>query len=393
MQDLVIVGGGFAGFWSAMSAAAQARKLGKSNQLRITLISKDAFHTIRPALYQADLDELRFPLVDYCAPLNIRLVVNEVTSVDPRGNSLRLGNNGEQLPYDYLILAAGSRLRHAAIPGAEKIFNVDTYDAAQSLQNHLEALARRGFTSMSSRTVVVVGGGLTGMEIAANMPRRLRQLAGNDSEFNCHLIESGGLLGGTYSEAARQYINDRLRSLGITVHLHTRVQSQRGDTLVLDSGATLATETVIWTAGLEATPLTQGFNAVTDAQGRLSVDEFLGLKGYDNVFVAGDAAQAKVDADHYALMSCQHAMPQGKVAGHNCVNKMSGLEMTPYSQPRYATCVDLGSDNALFTLGWERNIEKTGVDARQLKTQILTQWICPPKTVEETLRMAGIDTR
>jgi len=95
------------------------------------------------------------------------------------------------------------------------------------------------------------------------------------------------------------------------------------------------------------------------------------------------------DERNYALMSCQYAMPQGKFAGHNAVNVMFGKEPISYLQPQYATCLDLGPENALLTNGWERNVEMFGSEAKALKNQIVTQWIYPAGSVEETLKMSA----
>jgi NADH dehydrogenase len=81
-------------------------------------------------------------------------------------------------------------------------------------------------------------------------------------------------------------------------------------------------------------------------------------------------------------------MPQGKFAGHNAVNALFGKELLPYAQPRYGTCLDLGSEQALVTSGWERIPKMTGVSAKELKTEIVTQWIVPASDVEATVKMS-----
>ncbi|MHB8423301.1 MAG: hypothetical protein ACYDAM_11165 [Leptospirales bacterium] len=105
------------------------------------------------------------------------------------------------------------------------------------------------------------------------------------------------------------------------------------------------------------------------------------------LFAAGDVALATVDDEgHDSVMSCQHAIPQGRFAGHNAVNALFGIGLIPYSQPRYGTCLDLGTDQALLTSGWERIPKMTGASAKELKTEIMTQWIIPVLAVEETIK-------
>lgn len=99
MNNLVIVGGGFSGFWSAISAIRQARERGEIDKLKITLVSKDEFHSIRPRFYEKNLDGLRISLKKYCDPLKIKLVVGEVESIDPDNSSISLGNAREGISF------------------------------------------------------------------------------------------------------------------------------------------------------------------------------------------------------------------------------------------------------------------------------------------------------
>ncbi len=87
-------------------------------------------------------------------------------------------------------------------------------------------------------------------------------------------------------------------------------------------------------------------------------------------------------------MSGQHAIPQGKFAGPNAVNFLFGRNLVPYVQPRYNTCLDLGPEDALATVGWERRLQTIGPDAKARKTEILTRWIQPPADREEALALA-----
>lgn len=387
MRKLVVIGGGFGGFWSAVSAIRQARELNKTGELEVVLISKDEYHSIKPRFYERNLEGIRVPLRKYFEPLKIGLVVGEVKGIDPEGSKISLSNRRDDISYDCMVFAAGSKVKTAGVPGMEHAFNVDDFTAASKLDSHIRALFASGFKTGGSKNVAVVGGGLTGIEVAASLSGRITGFAGPVEGLNVYLIERGGLASG-YSEEGRAYILSQLKGSGVQLLAGESIREISRGKAVLKSGKTIETETVIWTAGLEASPLTAAFKGERDGFGRLDVDEFLRLKAYDNVFAAGDAAKALADDRNYALMSCQHAMPQGKFAGHNAVNLMFGSEMTPYSQPQYATCLDLGPENAIFTLGWDRQVRMTGPDAKKLKTQIVTQWIYPSPDVEETVKMS-----
>lgn len=123
-------------------------------------------------------------------------------------------------------------------------------------------------------------------------------------------------------------------------------------------------------AGLRASLLTTLLGVATDPLGRLDVDEALRVRDVEDVFAAGDVARAMADRDRVTVMSCQHAVPMGKVAGHNVAADLVGTELLRYEQPEYVTCLDLGAAGAVFTRGWERTVAATGPAAKRLKEQI-----------------------
>lgn len=392
MQHLVIIGGGFAGFWSAMSAVRQGRELEKTDKLKITLISKDEYHGIRPRFYEGDLTGTRIPIRKYLESLKIDLIVAEVSKIDAENKRISLTNGSGDIVYDTLIIAAGSRLKASDIPGIKQAFSVDTFQDATLLDQHLRKLSASGFPTPTSRNLVVVGGGFTGLEVVTSLPQRVKAHTPSGPEFNYFLIERSTKLASYYSAEAQRYITDQLKSAGIQLLLNEDVDKIETGKIILKSGKSIATDTVIWTTGQEASPLMANLLGERDEFGRLYVDNFLRLPTYHNIFAAGDVAKVLVDDRNYAVMSCQHAMPQGKFAGHNAVNLMFGRDSIPYLQPRYVTCLDLGTEDALLTVGWERDIKMIGAEAKALKTQIVSQWIYPAENVEETIKMSIPET-
>lgn len=388
MKHLVIAGGGFAGFWSAMSAARQVSRLGKQGDLKITLVSKNEYFGIRPRFYEAELEKTRVPLTAYLAPLDIDLIIGEITDILPDAREMSLAD-GHSIRYDRLILATGSQVLLPDMEGREHLFSVDTFEKATALDRHLRALAASGFATPGARTLVVLGGGFTGLEIVAALPARMEALSSPGTRFAFHLIDRAGEIGVGYAPEARRHIVERLRALGIRVHVSQEGRRYQGSRLVLKNGEVLETETVVTAVGLRASPLTSAFRGPRDDAGRLIVDPFLRLPEHPDVLAAGDVAMARTDPGHYAVMSCQHAQPQGKFAGHNAVNLLFGEEPVPYAQPDYVTCLDLGPGDALLTTGWEREIKSVGSDAKTLKTQIVTEWIYPSASLEQTLAMAA----
>ncbi|MNR06873.1 NADH dehydrogenase-like protein [compost metagenome] len=136
---------------------------------------------------------------------------------------------------------------------------------------------------------------------------------------------------------------------------------------------------MIWTVGFRAHTLTEQVQGTRDHQGRLHVDQNLKVRGHADVYAAGDVAYAATDdLGNFAAMSCQHAIALGRYAGNNVAAELLGVEPMPYSQPKYVTCLDLGTWGAVFTEGWDRQVKLVKQEAKELKSQINSVWIYPP---------------
>ncbi|MBD3753739.1 MAG: NAD(P)/FAD-dependent oxidoreductase, partial [Micrococcales bacterium] len=116
-----------------------------------------------------------------------------------------------------------------------------------------------------------------------------------------------------------------------------------------------------------------------DATGRVLGDAFLRAPEAKGIFVTGDTVKAATDdIGNFTVMSCQHALSLGRVAGHNAAAELVGQDLHPYSQPKYVTCLDLGAWGALYTEGWDRQVHLTRAEGKQLKQEINGVWIYPP---------------
>jgi NADH dehydrogenase len=383
-KKLLIIGGGFAGFWSAMSAIRQSRAIQKEADLEITLVNPDNYLTIRPRLYEASLEGLRVQLDTYLLPLGVKQVVGRAEVIDPIGKKVTVfSQQGTRtLEYDYLILASGSQLKWLDIPGFEHTFNMDSFQGAQILDEHVKTLAENNFTAPGAKTFVVVGGGLTGLEAATSIEEKATLLALRSTpgaiEFKVILIEKEEQLAGIYSTEAQQYILQTLSEKRIEVITGSYMTQVTPDKIVLMDGTEISSATVIWCGGIVASPLTGFFEGSKDVFGRLQVDKYLKLPGYDNIIIAGDVANVPLDDEgNISLMACQFSMDLGKWAGNNAVNDIFSQELSPYFNERYVTCLDLGQNDGLFTTGWERSLLYKGREGKDIKEQINQQLIYP----------------
>jgi NADH dehydrogenase len=229
--------------------------------------------------------------------------------------------------------------------------------------------------------VLVVGSGLTGIETAAEMPRRLKDIlrdVGISAEFRVILADHASHLGSDMGQHARPVIEEALRSLNVETRVGVEIVQVDGQGVELRDGDRIEACTVVWCAGMRANPLTASLSVPQDRFGRVEVDPYLRVRGVANVFAAGDVAWFAIDGFLPNVMSCQHGRPMGRFAGHNVVADLYGQPMLPLEIDWYTTVLDLGSWGAVYTEGRERRVVATGKVAKATKQEINERRIYPP---------------
>jgi NADH:ubiquinone reductase (H+-translocating) len=400
VKRILVLGGGFAGLWSALGAARKLDELGHGpDTAEVTLVNRDAFHSIRVRNYEADLTPIRVPLDDVLGPVGVRRVEGEVGGIDLAGQTVNVqtASGTRTLLYDRLVVALGSQLVRPNIAGlAEHAFDVDTYNGAAKLNRHLQSLP--GLPESPGRfTVIVVGAGLTGIEAAAEMPGRLRSILdhsgmtppGLTPQCRVILVDHRPFVGSDMGESARPIIEEALAALGIETRSGIDVTSIEPAGMTLGSGEAIPAATVVWCAGMRANQLTRLFPVELDRFGRIAVDEFMRVKALPTVFAAGDVAWTMVDDSHASVMSCQHGRPMGRFAGHNVVCDLFGLPMLRLHIPWYVTVLDLGPWGAVYTEGWDRHVVRKGEAAKKTKKIINCDRIYPPLTRDRAAILAA----
>ncbi|MFF2011798.1 NAD(P)/FAD-dependent oxidoreductase [Streptomyces sp. NPDC058195] len=363
MAHVVIIGGGFAGVWSA-AGAALARG---DASLRITLIAPNEHMVLRPRLYEPDPDLAKVELSRILGPIGVAHLRAHVQTIDTDRRVVVA--DGQETGYDRLVLAAGSALvRPRDLPGAERLFDIDTLDGAVRLARHVR--------DRPDCPVVVVGAGFVGLEAATALAARGRVL----------LVDRSQAVGDQLGPGPRREIEAALDELGIECRLGTTVTEVGDGCAVLSDGTTVETDTVVWSAGIRASALTRQIRDDLDHLGRVPVDQW--LRTLPDVFAAGDTAAAAFDAEHTVMQACQHATPLGKVAGYNAAADLLRLPLRPFAPGPYVTCLDLGAAGALFTRGWDRKVMASGAGGADIKQRI-NRAIHPPVDDAERILAAA----
>ena len=392
MPNIVIAGGGFAGVWAAASAV---RLLRDHNAIAtVTLVSASDDLVIRPRLYESRPENKRISLDRVLGPIGVHRITGAVCGIDTDRRQIAIvqrDGDSFDVDYDRLVLATGSRLVRPRVVGEGNVFNVDTVSSAAALESHLLRLPQQR-PAAGRFAAVVVGAGFTGIEVATELVDRLRRLAGDLREVSVVLVDRGSAVGADLGEGPRPYILKALAELLIEVCLNVTVDEVDAHGVVLSDGTRLTASTVVWTAGMIASPLTETIPGRRDALGRLTVDEFLRVRHVAGVFAAGDTAAPVASDGETVMQSCQHAIPQGRYAGHNAVAELLGLAGVPFATAPYVTCLDLGGSGAVFTYGRDRVVQLSGEEAKAVKRQINSVLIYPPLDDPDAL-LAQADPR
>lgn len=345
MAHVVIIGGGFAGVWSAAGAALARRDA----DLRITVIAPNEHLVLRPRLYEPEPDLAAVELRRILGPIGVEHLRASVSTIDTDRRVVVA--DGKEIAYDRLVLAAGSRLVPPQdLPGADRLFDIDTLDGARRLIGHL-----RGRDDFSA---VVVGAGFVGLEAATALAARGRVL----------LVDRSDVVGDQLGEGPRAQIENALDELGIERRLGTTVTQVGDGYAVLSDGSRVEADAVVWSVGMRASELTRQVTSELDHLGRVPVDQW--LRALPEVFVAGDTAAAAFDAEHQVMQACQHATPLGKVAGYNAAADLLEVPLRAFTPGPYVTCLDLGGAGAIFTRGWDRRVMASGAEGAAVKKGI-----------------------
>ena len=386
MARILVLGGGFAGLWSAVGAA---RALGEfqigRDEVEVTLVNRDAWHAIRVRNYEPDLREIRVALDDVLEPIGVERVTGEVVDIDFANREVSCSIEGARrsLAYDRLIFALGSRLVRPDIPGlAQHTFDVDTYEGAVRLNTHIDALPGQP-PSPGQYAALVVGAGLTGIEAATEMVEKLRSALARAGRFDKRsgagdprrptakdrLRHGRGRLPGDRGGGRLSRDSDPNRRFGRR-HRRSRShpvdrRSDRGrNRRLVRRDARQSADRVV----------PGGTRPVRPVAGR----PILKVEGC-RMCLPQVTPRAPID-DHLSVMSCQHARPMGRFAGHNAVCDLLGRPMLPLRIDWYMTCLDLGAWGAVYTEGWDRRVVATGQAAKRTKQIINCQRIYPPRS-------------
>lgn len=335
MERVVVVGGGFAG----LRAVERLSRKDARGRVEVTLVDRTNHHTFAPLLYQvataglSPQDVAHSLRALHARRRNVRVRLGEVRGIDLARRRIEL-DDGDALPYDRLVLAPGAVTADYGVPGvAEHALPLKSVGDAVAIRNHVlarfEEAARRE-PADGDLTIVVVGGGATGVELAGAMAELTTMLLARDfadlagRRASVVLVERLDTLLAGFSPSSQRYTQRVLERLGVQLRLGVGVRRVLADGLELDDGSTLRAQTVVWAAGVRAHPLTAALGVPLGPGGRVVVAPDLSLPGHPEVAVVGDAAMIADRRGAPVPQVAPAAMQQGRHAAEQILRRIDG---------------------------------------------------------------------
>lgn len=369
-RKIIIVGGGFGGIRTALDLAGK-----KILNTKIILISDKPHFEYHAALYRVVTGrsplEVCIPLREIFKGMGVEVLEDSISEVNLKENSLK-GNSGSHYSFDFLILALGSETVYFNIPRLKEFsFGFKSITEALSLKQHLHRLFEACTVSPTDQEAdicrmhfVIVGGGASGTELAGELVMYTKELSRkhkvDPSLITIDLIEAATRLLPTLPEDVSERAKNRLHKLGVNIFLNRAVTEQEVEEVHLKD-MEIKTKTVIWTAGVKPNHLYMQIKGLDfDPKGRVEVDEFLQAKGWNNIFVVGDAA-----ATLYTGMA-QTAIHDGSFTAEIISRKIYGRPIEPYKSKAPFYAIPIGPNWAAVLIGSLRFYGRIGWWLRRL---------------------------
>lgn len=366
LPHVVIIGGGFGGLDAARAL--------NGAPVRITLLDRHNYHLFQPLLYQVATAALSPG--DVASPIrwvlrhqkNVRVLLAEATRIDPPEQVVLLDKSGgdkdreSSITFDYLVLATGSTHAYFGHPEwAARAPGLKTLDDALEIRRQVllafEA-AERATDDVEQRrllTFVIVGGGPTGVELAGALGEIARQALRQDfrsirpESARILLLEGGPYLLGAFPEPLRENARASLMQLGIEVRTNAVVTAVDADGVSIGAER-ISAQTVLWAAGVAASPLAASLDVPLDRVGHVFAEPTLAVPGHPRIFVVGDLCSLQQDG-HLLPGVAQVAMQEGAHAARNVLHAIRGEALRPFRYRNYGNMAVIGRGAAVADIG------------------------------------------
>ncbi|MBF4574062.1 FAD-dependent oxidoreductase [Herbiconiux sp. VKM Ac-1786] len=373
MPKILIVGGGYAGFYTAW----KLEKWLRAGEADVTVVDPLPYMTYQPFLPEvaAGSIEPRHAVVGIRRHLKkTRVIAGKVTGISHASKTATIASNAGDTweeEYDQIVVTAGSVSRTFPIPGvADEAIGLKTIEEATAIRDRIlvnfdkAAQMAPGPERDRLLTVVVVGGGFAGIEVFAELRSFVSALISSYPEIDFedthfHLIEAMGRIMPEVSLKTSLWVIDNLAKRGAQIHLDTQLKSAVGGVVELSTGESFESDLIIWTAGVMASPMLKGTDLPIEERGRLRVRADLRVEGDDGIvegaWGAGDVSAVPDltggGVGGFCVPNAQHAVRQGKLLAKNIVASLRGEGVKDYFHKNMGAVAGLGLGVGVFQSG------------------------------------------
>ncbi|TLS49267.1 NAD(P)/FAD-dependent oxidoreductase [Paenibacillus antri] len=372
MKKIVILGAGYGGLLSALSA----RKHLSASEAQITVINKYDSHQIITELHRlaaGNVSEkaVALPLSKLFKGKAIDVKIGSVQAVDPAGKKVSLAD-GSSYDYDTLVLALGSETNYFGIPGLqENSLTLKSAAEANRIFAHVKEKLRayRVSKNKADATFVIGGGGLTGVELvgelADELPGYCREAGVDFNDVSLYLVEAMPTILPMFSPELIQRAVTSLEQRGVQFLTSLPITEVNGGVVTLKDGRTIETSTLVWTGGVQGHALVANCGIEVN-RGRASVNEYLQSVSHPDVFLAGDCAVVFGPEGRPYPPTAQLAWQMGELVGANIAATYNGGSLQTFSPVFSGTLASLGRKDGIGSVG-ENGIELKGAPASLMK--------------------------
>ncbi len=357
-KDILVLGAGYSG----INCIVRLAKLFKNNpNFQIHLVDRNPYHLLETRLQEAAARqaEITIPIAAIIHKRNIIFHLAEVIRINL--NEKKVTTLDKDISYDYLVIALGSKTNFYDIPGLkEYAFQLKTFEDTYKIRDNL----KRAFAKAKSEanpeerkkllTIVIGGGGLTGVELAAEIAELVEELSHKweipPQEPRIYLVEAGQTILPAVQKKMIDKAQESLIEKKVKILTATKVVKMKPGQVFIEPGGIIPAYTLIWTGGIRISSILKASGLEVGPIGRIRVNQFLEVENFPGVYAVGDNALAvNPKTKKFVPAAAQFALQQGRLVAYNIYAKINGKPQKPYRQKVLGEVISLGRH---LTLGW-----------------------------------------
>lgn len=362
-KKIIILGGGYGGI---LTAKKLAKKFKKNDDIEITLIDKNSYHTMLTELHEVAAgrvpeDSIRIDFKKVFARRKVKVVLDEIKKIDFENKVLKSKEN--EYEYDYLVIGTGSKPTYFGIPGVEKYAHkLWSYDDAVNLREHILKMFRNAMNEKDEAkrkkmlTFVVVGGGFTGVEMVGELAEWKNRLCKDFNidkrEVKIYVVDALPKILTIFPDKLIKKAEKRLEKLGVEIITGAGITEVSKDSVTMGEKGSILTDTVIWAAGIEGSDLIGDMDIKQEGRKRIVTNDKLQSIDYENVYVVGDNIFYIPEGEKRPVpQMVENAEHSADLVSHNVYAAITGQEQKTYKPVFHGAMVCIGGRYGVAHIG------------------------------------------